>query len=70
MGPLTRGAALDLEEDLDQLQLTGQFLEDLATRVASDEGRRCCLDAAQGFRLAASKRKHSRAPIGEDTIAA
>ena len=70
MGPLTRGAALDLEEDLDHLQLTGQFLEDLATRVACDEGRRCCLDAAQGFRLAASKRKHSRAPIGEDTIVA
>ena len=64
MNSFTRKVGSAPEEDLDQLEETAQFLEDLSTRVATDGQRRSCLDAARDFELAARRRKPER--VGSD----
>jgi hypothetical protein len=61
MSPLTPRKAPDLEQGWDQLEVTAEFLDDLATRVATDQEKRYCLDAARDFHDAARQHKQRSA---------
>ena len=70
MHPIRGKVASGLGENPHQLELTAQFLEELASQVLSKEERQLCRSEARQFRLEARRhRKQTGGLILKNTIA-